>query len=255
MNSTLEDSCPRASILGYPVDLVTMEKALSRVQDSIYGSNGMHIVTVNPEMIMAAIKNEELGNVLKEADLVIPDGIGVVKVLKGMGINNIPRLPGIELSEKLVQLSAEKGYKVAFIGAAPDVVAQAEENLKNKYPGLNAVFCRDGFFDPSDEVKIVEELELLSPDIVFVALGVPKQELWISKYKNLLDSAIMVGVGGSFDVWANRVQRAPLVFRKLGLEWFYRLLCQPSRFSRMFPTLPMFFVKVALDKNNTRREF
>lgn len=245
----------RALILGYPVDLVNMEDAVNMVEDHIGQKTGMHVVTVNPEMIMAGNRNLELGEAIKEADLIIPDGIGVVKVLRNMGIKHIKRLPGIELSEKLVEISSQKGYKVALIGAAPDVISTAEANLKKKYPGLNVVFTHDGFFNSEEEVKMVEDLELASPDIVFVALGVPKQELWISRYKNILDSAIMVGVGGSFDVWADRVKRAPAQFRKLGLEWFYRLITQPSRFNRMFPTLPLFFLKVAMDKKETRKEY
>ena len=126
--------------------------------------------------------------------------------------------------------------------------------MQRKYPGLNVIFVQDGFFNENDELKIIASLESIKPCIVFVALGVPKQEIWISKYKNRLNSSIMVGVGGSFDVWADKIQRAPLGFRKLGLEWFYRLITQPSRFNRMFPTLPLFFLKVMFDNKNTRKE-
>lgn len=245
----------RACILGYPVDLVSMDEAVCFADKCIRNSTGGHVVTLNPEMIMQGMKNTQLSSALLSAELIIPDGIGVIRALGKLGINHIKQLPGIEFSEKLINICSDKDYKVAFIGASKDVVDEMLANLKVKYPSINVVFARDGYFNENDEPEIVQQLVELNPDVLFIALGVPKQELWISKYKNTLKSTLMVGVGGSFDVWANKVKRAPLIFRKLGLEWFYRLLCQPSRFSRMFPTLPLFFIKVALDNKNTRKEY
>lgn len=253
MNSPETVKRKRAIILGYPVDLVNMSEALSIAKTNIDNKSGCHIITINPEMIMGSIQNPSFGEILKGADLIIPDGIGIKIVLKKLKLD-IEQVPGIEFSEKLIEICSKNEYSVAFLGSSRDVVEAASQNMQKKYPGLNVVFVQDGFFDENEEAKIIESLESIKPNVVFAALGVPKQEVWISQYKNRLNSSIMVGVGGSFDVWANKIQRAPLGFRKLGLEWFYRLITQPSRFNRMFPTLPLFFLKVMFDNKNTRKE-
>jgi len=245
----------RACILGYPVDLVNMEDAVNFADNCLQNSAGGHVVTLNPEMIMQGLKNKQLNTALLNADLIVPDGIGIIKALKKLGINHIKQLPGIEFSENLIKICSEKGYSIAFLGASKDVIETMQRNMKEKYPSVNIIYARDGYFTESDEADIIQQLADLKPKVLFVALGVPKQELWILKYRDAFKSTLMVGVGGSFDVWANKVKRAPFIFRKLGLEWFYRLLCQPSRFSRMFPTLPLFFIKVALDNKNTRKEY
>lgn len=244
----------RALILGYPVDLVTMEQAFNVVDIWKNNQTGGQIVTINPEMIMHGEKNPELSTILKTSDLIIPDGAGVVYVLKSLGIKNIPRLPGIELAEEIIKQGSKKGYKFAFFGAGPNVAQKASQNLMQKYNSADFVYIRDGFYTEESEKSIIDEIKKASPDVLFVALGVPKQEVLIRKYREELKSVVMIGVGGSFDVWSGQIKRAPLIYRKLGLEWLYRLQCQPSRFSRMFPTLPLFFVKVFLDKKNTRKE-
>jgi len=140
------------------------------------------------------------------------------------------------------------------LGASKEVIECMIQEFTSKHPSMNIVFVRDGYFNTEQELGIVEDLKSSGVQVLFVALGVPKQELWIKKYKEVLDTTVMVGVGGSFDVWAKKVKRAPLFFRKIGLEWFFRLISQPSRFSRMFPVLPLFFIKVMLDKKYTRKE-
>lgn len=254
MNSSIENKKLRACIQDYPVDLVSLDEAVKFIENIIKQEKPAHVVTINPEMIAQAVCNRDLDNAIKNAELIIPDGIGVVLGLKTLGIN-IKQLPGIEFSEKLIEASAQKGYKIAFLGASQDVLDTAILELSLKYPGLNIVFSHNGFFKEDDETQIIEEFKKSGPDILFVALGVPKQELWISKYKKIFNRTIMVGVGGSFDVWAKKVKRAPVIFRKLGLEWFFRLISQPSRFSRMFPTLPLFLLNVILKRKYNRKEY
>jgi N-acetylglucosaminyldiphosphoundecaprenol N-acetyl-beta-D-mannosaminyltransferase len=232
-----------------------MEEAICFADNCIKSLRGGHVITLNPEMIMQAQRNSELSNALKNAELVIPDGIGIIRALNWLGINHIKQLPGIEFSEKLIEICAERNYSIAFLGASKDVIETMVENLKKKYPSINIIFVQDGYFDKNAEPAIVDQLANLKPNVLFIAMGVPKQELWISKHKETLNSTLLIGVGGSFDVWANKVKRAPFIFRKFGLEWFFRLISQPSRFSRMFPTLPLFFIKVLLDKQNTRKEY
>lgn len=245
----------RALILGFPIDLISLEDAVIFVKDAISNAKSLQIITINPEMIMQGLKNKDLNRVLKAADLIIPDGIGVVKVLKQIGVKNIKRLPGIELSQSIIELAVKNNYKIAFLGASQDVIEAMSSNLKQKYNNINIVYTHNGYFNDNDEKQIVCSLKEAQPDILFVALGVPRQETWIERNRKELNKTVMVGVGGSFDVWANKVKRAPLFFRNLGLEWFYRLITQPSRFNRMFPTIPLFFIKVMLDRKNTRKEY
>ncbi len=196
-------------------------------------------------MIMMAETNESLKSSIQNAELIIPDGIGIVMGLKANG-TDITRIPGIEFSESLISFCAQHNYTVGFLGAKESVLNEAIEKIQTKYPELQIVFCNDGYFKENEENLICKKIQNTEPTVLFVGLGVPKQELWISKYKNLFARTIMIGVGGSFDVWANKVKRAPNAFRNNGLEWLFRLLSQPSRIKRLFPTLPLFLIRVIL---------
>lgn len=244
----------RACIQGYPVDLIDEKIGIKIVENFITSKKPAQIVTINPEMIELAKKNSEFSTILKEAEIVIPDGVGVILALKLIGIN-IQRLPGIEFSESLIKLANEKGYKVAFLGADSETIQKAVAELQKKYTSLNVVYVHDGFFAKDEEKLIIEDIKNADADLLFVGIGVPRQEIFISNYKNSLVDIIMVGVGGSFDVWSQNIKRAPLLFRKLGLEWLYRLMKQPSRFSRMFPTLPLFLIKVLVNFRENRKEY
>lgn len=245
----------RACILGYPVDIINMKDAVDFAENCIKSSNSAHVVTLNPEMIMQGIKNPELDKILKKAELIVPDGIGIIISLDYLGVKNIKQLPGIEFSYNLIQKCVEQGYKIGFLGASKEVIDKMTAKFKSKFPAINIVFVHDGYFTNEKESEIIEEIKSSQLQVLFVALGVPRQELWIDRHRDILGSVLMVGVGGSFDVWSNKVKRAPSRFRELGLEWFYRLITQPSRFSRMFPTLPLFFIKVLFDRKNTRKEY
>jgi len=232
-----------------------MNDAVETIESSLKSGKGGNVITLNPEMIMQALKNPALSDILKNADLVIPDGIGIILALRKGGVNNIPQLPGIELADNLIKKSAEENYTLGFLGASTEVMDTLMQELKMSYRNINIVFSHNGFFNPEEETKIIEELKVLKPQILLVALGVPKQELWIAKYRDILSSSIMIGVGGSFDVWAKKVKRAPVFFRKFGLEWFFRLISQPSRFGRMFPTLPLFLLKILFSAHSVIKEF
>jgi N-acetylglucosaminyldiphosphoundecaprenol N-acetyl-beta-D-mannosaminyltransferase len=244
----------RACIQGYPVDLLDEKTGIQYVESFISNSKPAQIITINPEMIELAKKNAEFDKILKEAEIIIPDGIGVIIALKIIGLK-VKRLPGIEFSQKLFELASEKNYKVAFLGADQETIEAAVSELKKTYENLNVVYMRNGYFRKDEEKLIAENIKNAGPDLLFVGLGAPKQEFFNSNYKNYLNHTIMVGVGGSFDVWAQKIKRAPLFFRKLGLEWFYRLITQPSRFNRMFPTLPLFLLKVIFNFRDNRKEY
>lgn len=227
-------------ILGYGVDGYDFEQALEYAQD-----NGGQVVTINPEMILAAQKSTEFSQIINDAELVIPDGIGVQIGLQIMG-HKVKRIPGIEFGYSLLEKYSIAGKRVALVGAKPEVIALAVKNLKDKMPNLNIVYFHDGYF--SDDNEIIKGLVESSADLILIALGSPKQEFFISKLKSHMPKSLMVGLGGSFDVWAGVVKRAPKIYQKLGLEWLYRTVKEPQRFKRIFPTLPLFLLKVLKER-------
>lgn len=236
----------RTHIFDYPIDLLPLEQALATAETHLQNREALHVVTLNPEMIMQGEDDMELGDILRSAGLSLPDGAGLVWALRQRG-HRLNRLPGIEFSEALLQKAAAQGYRVAMIGASQEVLTLAMQNLKAKYPQLNIVYSHHGFFKPGEEeARIVDACAATAPQIVLVALGVPRQEKWIRRYHHVLEGSVCVGVGGSLDVWSGQTQRAPSVFRMLNLEWFYRISTQPWRLKRIYKTLPMFVVKVLL---------
>jgi N-acetylglucosaminyldiphosphoundecaprenol N-acetyl-beta-D-mannosaminyltransferase len=244
-NNKIENKQKRAYVLGYPVDLLIKNEALSFVDKYMKAKTGLHVVTINPEIILAAEKNPELNSIIKKAELIIPDSTGMELALKRLGFN-IKKLAGIEFSDSLLELCAKNHYKVAFLGASQEVIELLQKELKTKYPDINIVYARNGYFSETDFQEITNNLKEQEPDLLLVALGAPKQEYFINKAGETLPHTVMIGVGGSFDVWAKKVKRAPVFFRILGLEWLYRLIKQPSRFGRMFPALPLFIIRTVI---------
>lgn len=227
-------------IQGFDVDSFTFEQAV----DWAYSKHGQ-IVTINPEMISAAQKNSDFAEIINSAELVVADGIGVEIGLKILG-HSVKRIAGIDLGKALVENFTASGKSVAMIGAKPGVVDSAIENLSKEYQNLNVVYSHDGYFDNDED--IIESVISANPDLILVALGSPKQEFFIHNLKEKLPNSTLIGLGGSFDVWAGVVERAPIIYQKLGLEWLYRTLKEPKRFKRIFPTLPLFVLKVLKER-------
>ena len=225
---------------GLNVDSFTFEEAIEYAK-TISGQ----VVTINPEMINNAVQNPEFAEIINNAELVIPDGIGVQIGLKILGYN-VRRIAGIEFSRRMIEECAKSEQSVALVGAKPEIVQKAKENLEHEIQGLYVTYAHDGYFKDDDE--ILNELKIRQPRLVLCALGSPKQEEFILKAKKLLPDALFVGVGGSFDVWSGVVERAPEIYQKLGLEWLYRTVKEPKRFKRIFPTLPLFVLKVLCEK-------
>ena len=225
---------------GFNVDTFDFNSAVDYAK-----TNGGQIVTINPEMISCAKKNKHLAEIINNAELVVPDGIGVEIGLKILG-HKVRRIAGIELGRRLVDEFAKAGKRIAMVGAKPEIIQKASENLKNEVPNLNLVYIQDGYF--KDDERVLNELKNSAPDLVLVALGSPKQEEFISKAKTLLPQALMIGLGGSFDVWSGVIERAPEFYQKAGLEWLYRTVKEPKRFKRIFPTLPLFMLSVLKEK-------
>lgn len=227
-------------ILGYGVDSFTFDEAV----EYAYSHHGQ-IVTINPEMISEARKNKAFSEIVEHADLVVPDGIGVEIGLKILG-HKVRRIPGIELGRALIVKFSDENKTVAFVGAKPEVVESAVKMLRTDIQNLNVVYFHDGYF--KDANIIMDSLYQAKPDLVLVALGSPKQEFFIAEMKTRLPNSTFIGLGGSFDVWAGHVERAPEIYQNLGLEWLYRTIKEPKRFKRIFPTLPLFILSVLKER-------
>lgn len=244
-------SIKRTCLFGLPINITTLDEIKNHLLNS---TNPMQVVTINPEMITKSYKDTELSQLIKNADVVVPDGIGVVIALKMVGIRT-SRIPGIELSYALLKEAEKRNLTVALIGADEDTIQKAKNELLKDMPNLNFVYVRNGYFNKDEENVIIQDLAKLQPDLLFAGLGFPKQEKFLESFKKYSKNTIMIGVGGSFDVWAKKLKRAPLIFQKLYMEWFYRLLCQPSRFRRMFPSIPLFLLRVIIERKLHRKKY
>ena len=233
----------KVEILGVTVDSLTMTEAVSRVEGFIANKKPALIATANAEMIMNATRDEELKNILNGADMVVPDGAGTVWAAHQLGCYMPERVAGYDLAQELLRISPSKGYRVYFFGSAPGVADKAKAKAEELYPGIEICGTRNGYFSEDDENQIVEDIKTAKPDILLAALGVPKQEKWLSKYKDVLGVPVNIGVGGTLDVMAGVMERAPLWMQKAKLEWLFRGLKQPSRIGRLM-ALPRFVFKV-----------
>ncbi len=230
-------------ILGVRVDRADFQTALSRAK-SFFEAEGAHaIYTPNPEIIMHAYRNKAYEEVLNRADMVVPDGIGVVYGAKILGRPVAGRVAGYDLSCALLSYAGKAGKKLYLFGGKPGVAEMAASRISELYPGIIIAGTSHGYH--KDDSHIAAEIAKSGAEIVLVCLGAPKQELWIDKNKDATGAKILIGAGGSLDVFAGTVKRAPVIFQKLNLEWFYRLIKQPSRAGRMLD-LPRFGIKVML---------
>lgn len=234
---------PRFSILGVGIHDVTEEEAAVLVEHFIREGGPHQVVTVNPEFVMEARRNPAFRQVLNEADLAVPDGVGILWAGRLLGCPFRGRVPGVELTLHLAERAAERGYRLFLLGAAPGVAEEAAGRLKEKYPTLAIAGTYAGSPDPAEEEEIGARIRAASPHILLVAYGAPRQDLWLKRNLPRLDVAVGIGVGGTLDYISGRVRRAPAWMRRCGLEWLYRLFRQPWRWRRML-SLPVFVLLV-----------
>lgn len=229
----------RTDVLGVAFDNVTIDEAVDRAL-ALLEEDGPHlVVTPNPEIVQRAEKDPEFAGILAQADLVLPDGVGVIYAAKILGRPLRARVPGIDFAAALLTRIAGTGTRLFLLGAAPGVAELAAVNLRAAYPGLVVCGFHDGYF--KEDRPVADAIREARADLVFVCLGAPKQEKWIAANGAAAGARLYVGLGGSLDVFAGKVERAPESFQRLGLEWLYRLLKQPSRIGRMVK-LPLFLV-------------
>ena len=227
----------RINIMGVDFDSLTLYEAVDRAEALISERRAAYVVTPNPEIVMTCWENPDAMEAVLNADLVLPDGVGIVYGAKILGTPLKGKLPGIDFAAALMRRMASRGGRVYLLGAKPGVAEMAGLRMQEQYPGLIVCGTHDGYFQ--EDVPIIEEINALQPDLLLVCLGAPKQELWMRRNHPVMKVGLMAGLGGSLDVFAGTVKRAPALFQKLGLEWFYRLIKEPWRFKRMMK-LPKF---------------
>lgn len=231
------DNRPRRMILGVQVDDQTLSDAIRTCDHWLSDGQQHFIITPNPEMLVAAAKNSDLRRTLNYASLSAADGFGIILAsqLLGQPIRN--RIAGVDLAEAILTLATRKKSRVFFLGATPGTAAKAADRMRIRHPGVNIVGASDGGVvgDPmAKNTEITNAIALTRPDILIVAFGHGKQEQFIHTHLPALPTVrIAIGVGGAFDYWSGRTSRAPIVFRRLGLEWLYRLMIEPRRFARI----------------------
>ena len=235
----------RINVLGVGFDNVTMDEAVDRGMELLHSPGTHYVVTPNPEIVEDCRENMAARQAVNGADLVLPDGIGVVKGAKMLGTPLKEKVPGIEFAAGLMERMAAEGRSLYLLGAKPGVAETAGEKLAAKYPGLKIAGTQDGYFQ--EDGPVVEAIRQSGADCVFVCLGAPKQELWMSRHGQATGARLLCGLGGSLDVFAGVVERAPKFWSDHGLEWFYRLCKNPWRAKRMMK-LPLFLVHVRKEK-------
>lgn len=243
---------PKVNIFGVAVSKWDMGQTVHYLTKAICDRKPHQVVTVNPIMIMAALDNPEYLAMLQRAEFIIPDGAGVEWAARYVGNPVAERIAGIDLLHRLLAEGERHGWKVFLLGASPEVIAAAAEKLHRQYPGITMAGFRDGYFQASEDREILQEIVRANPDILLVGRSADKQEPWIDRYKHKLNVPVMIGVGGSFDVISGKLKRAPKLFRRLHLEWFYRLMQEPWRYKRML-ALPKFVLKIIREKENVQK--
>lgn len=235
----------RIDVLGVGFDNVTMDEAVDRAVQLLCEEGAHYVVTPNPEIVEVCREDPAAMAAVNGADLVLPDGVGVVKGAAMLGTPLKEKTPGIEFAAHLMGRMAEMGKSLYLLGAKPGVAEQAAERLRAQYPGLRIAGTHDGYFQ--EDAPVVEAVRQSGADVVFVCLGAPKQELWMQKNGPATGARLLCGLGGSLDVFAGVVERAPKFWSDHGLEWFYRLCREPRRIGRMMK-LPLFLVHVRRER-------
>ncbi len=231
----------RFQVLGVGIDRVSLAEAVDRIAHFIQTGGTRQVVTINPEFTIAARHNRRFYQVLRKADLAVADGIGIVWAVPGSpwAIGLPERVGGIDLVERLAERAAREGYRLFLLGAAPGVAEEAAAALIGRNPRLLVAGAYAGSPLPGEQPAIRTMIRAAHPDILLVAFGAPAQDLWIAENQAAMGVPVAIGVGGAFDFLAGRIRRAPRWIQRIGLEWLYRLVRQPSRWRRM-TALPRF---------------
>lgn len=249
--SASTDLSPHIEIFGIRIDAVLPQQVIRSLKKHIEGSdNGLfHVITSDSLALVRSQEEERFKSVMQRAELVVPDGAGVVWAADFLGCPLPGRVPGVALVSQICEKAAESGWRVFFLGGKPGIADQAADILRQQYPALEICGIEHGYFSPdsTEESLVIEKLKATRPDLIFVALGVPRQEWFITKLRDCLEKAVAIGVGGSFDVISQTLPRAPVWMQQCGIEWLFRLWLEPTRIGRMLK-IPVFVLQVLREK-------
>ncbi len=235
----------KLNVLGVPVDRVTLSEAVRKIESFLLAGGSHVVVTPDSLAILIARRDKEYKKILLNADLVTPDGIGLLLASKIMGAPIKERVTGIDIINRLFEVGNKRGYKFYFLGAEKGVSERAKEKILKKFPGINIVGVHHGYLQEEENKRVINDIIRKKPDILLVGMGVPKQEKWIYKNLNMLQVPVCIGVGGSFDVLSGKLPRAPKWMQKGGIEWVYRVLKEPKRIKRVIK-IPYFLLLIFL---------
>ncbi len=246
----------RVTILDIPIDIINHEQVLQKIDSYIQSGRPHQIVTVNPEFVIESLKNDEFKQVLQQADLSLADGSGVFWAARLRG-NALPsRITGADLAIDLAKFSELKNWRLYLVGAGPNIAKQASQKLKEHYPNIRIVGAEEGLpyrsdlpkeqWDKDAATNLIKRVNAATPDILLVAFGAPKQDLFIARYKDQLSVPVMIGVGGTLDFLAGNIARAPKFLRALSLEWLWRLIHEPKRWKRIYRAVILFPIQVII---------
>lgn len=238
----------KVDILGISVDAYSLRETAELIRQAVETGLRIRVITANPEIIYAAGRNDELKKLINSAEIVTADGIGVVWAARRLGTPLPERVTGIDLAKAVFPMAQAGNWRIFLLGGKPGVAEQAAGQVGRKNRGI-VWETRHGYFSPAEEPEIIEKIRLFQPDVLLVGLGAPRQEYWLAEYSGL--AAASIGVGGSFDVLAGVVPRAPQKVQDFHLEWLYRLVKEPWRWKRQ-AVLPCFVLK-ALGQSLKRR--
>lgn len=245
----------RITLLNTPIDTLTMQQTLARIDSAIAQRRPLKHVVVNVAKLVYMQKNKELYDSVVASDIINPDGLPVVWAARFLGKKIPERVAGIDLMQNLVERAAQKGHKIFFLGARPQVVEAVVEKYSQQFSPQIIAGYRNGYFSTQEEEQIARQIAQSQADILFVAIPSPRKEIFLQKYKDLIQTPFVMGVGGSFDVVAGKVKRAPLWMQKSGLEWLFRLLQEPRRmWKRYFTTNSLFFYYLLKEKLSLKRK-
>ena len=232
------------SFAGIKIDNLTLEEAISKIEELIRKGESSYIVTPNAAHIVLLQKDEELKEVYQCASLILSDGMSLIWATKILGFPLKERITGTDLLFSLLNLSCRKNYKIFLLGAKEQIIRRVSGNLQHRFPNLQIIDIHSGYF--SNDRRIVEKINKAQPEILFIGMGFPKQEKWIHKYIDQLNIKIAVCVGGIFDIIGGETKRAPKWMQKSGLEWFFRLCQEPGRLWKRYLVGNIIFIWLVL---------
>ena len=245
---------PRAELLGLPYDRIAMDDAVARCMEWCTGPRTSHtVITANASIICLMRRDAELARACQAGDLVLADGMSVVWAGRWAGVRFPERVAGVDLLGRLLAAGGERKLSAYFLGAKPEVVRRLAELCAERYPGLTVAGFRDGYFKPADHEAIAEDIREKAPHLLFVGMPSPFKEVWCERYRARLEVPVIMGVGGSFDVHAGYIKRAPRLFQRLGMEWSWRLNMEPRKMWRRYLTTNSEFLWLALREAVARR--